>query len=162
MLLLVDANVLIDYAASDPGILELVSRHVGPIHVPRDILFEVRQLDEEQCSLLGITVVEPSLAQQLEAGGKDGVGGLSYQHWLCLIVARDQGWTCVTNDKPLRRMCGEQAIPLLWGLQLMLELVAGDQLTQGEALEVAERIAVENPLITSGVIKAFKRKVGTL
>jgi hypothetical protein len=33
-LLILDANVLIDYCAADSRILTLISRHVGQIHVP--------------------------------------------------------------------------------------------------------------------------------
>lgn len=47
MLLVVDANVLIDYAKADESVLALVVRHVGPVYVPRDVLDEVDQVDED-------------------------------------------------------------------------------------------------------------------
>lgn len=44
-----DANVLIDYVKTNPEILGLVSKHVGPIYVVADVLEEVDQLDVVQC-----------------------------------------------------------------------------------------------------------------
>jgi hypothetical protein len=38
MLLLVDANVLIDFALTDRTVLAVVVRHLGVVHVPRDVL----------------------------------------------------------------------------------------------------------------------------
>jgi len=43
-----DANVLIDYAKTTPGILALVAKHVGPVYVAADVLEEVEQLNEAQ------------------------------------------------------------------------------------------------------------------
>ena len=99
--LILDANVLIDYCATDRSILTLISRHVGQIHVPVELLEEVKALDESECDRLGLHVFEPEL-EQLAAAGKRRPG-LSYYDHLCLLVAKQGGWTCVTNDGKLRR-----------------------------------------------------------
>jgi hypothetical protein len=103
MLLLVDANVLIDFALTDRTVLAVVVRHVGVAHVPRDVLAEVEQLDEAACAELGLVVVDGTLEQLTEAGA--GTGRLSFEDRVCLILARDNGWTCVSNDGRLRREC---------------------------------------------------------
>jgi hypothetical protein len=56
--LVADANVLIDYAKTDPSILAIHVRHLGPIYVPSVILDEVDQLDVADCERLGLTVIE--------------------------------------------------------------------------------------------------------
>lgn len=61
MELVADANVLIDYAQTDPSVLTLHVRHFGPIYVPSVILDEVDQLDAADCESLGLTVVEEPL-----------------------------------------------------------------------------------------------------
>jgi hypothetical protein len=61
MELVADANVLIDYAKTDPTILALYTRHLGPIYVPSVILDEVDQLDISDCASLGLTIVEEPL-----------------------------------------------------------------------------------------------------
>jgi hypothetical protein len=38
VLLLVDANVLIDFVVADRQVLALVAAHVGAVHVPRGVL----------------------------------------------------------------------------------------------------------------------------
>ena len=93
-LFLVDANVLFDYANTYPTVLTLVARRLGPVHVPEVVLDEVEQLDEDACDRLALVVVEGTLEQILEAGD----GGLSFPDWMCLILARDEGWTCVTKE----------------------------------------------------------------
>ncbi len=157
MLLVVDANVLIDYAKADESVLALVVRHIGPVFVPRDVLDEVDQVDEDTCTRLGLQIAEGSLEQLLEAGA--GGGGLSFQDWMCLILARDNGWVCVTNDGRLRRACEEADVEIRWGLQLMLEVVDAGGLDAETAIEVAEAIGRTNRWIGASVVEAFVKKV---
>lgn len=161
MLLIVDANVLIDYANSDLSILALVSRHVGLIHVPSVILDEVDGLNEEDCFNLGLSVVEESIEVLLTAA--ETRGALSFEDHVCLLLAAENGWTCVSNDKPLHSACVEESVPVKWGLRLMIELVEGGHLGKDDAFEVAEAIQVSNPRhITSVIIDEFKRKINLL
>jgi predicted nucleic acid-binding protein len=160
-LLVVDANVLIDYLSADLNILDLAARHLGTIHIPRAILDEVRQLSEADCDRLGLRLVTASLDQLLEAGR--GGGRLSFNDRLCLILARDGGWTCVTNDGALRKACGAASVSVLWGLELMTGLVAQGCLTPEAALRVARAIQAGNPRhITGEILERFERKVRRL
>ena len=155
--LLVDANVLIDYQMSDISILSLVSQHIGPVHIVSSVLAEVEGLDESACERLGLRVIEPSLEQAKEAHQLKG--RLSFQDSLCLVVCRDHTWICVTNDKALRRSCVEASVSLLWGLELMLELLKSGHLSVAVALDVAEQIHKANPVfLNQKVLEAFKDK----
>lgn len=156
--LIVDANVLIDYAGTDPGILTLASEQIGTVHVPQTVLDEVGQLTAEDCRRLGLTIVDASLDQMLEAGSRRG--RLSFTDRICLILAADHGWTCVTNDKALRSACLGAAVPVWWGLELMVELVQRSQLSRKTALEVAEAIHRANPQhITSAILTRFEQRL---
>lgn len=157
MLLLVDANVLIDFAATDREVLELVVRHVGPVHVPRDVFDEVDQLDEATCAALGLVIVEGTLDQLAEAGAARG--RLSFPDRVCMILARDNGWTCVTNDGRLRRECEAVGIQVRWGLQLLLALVESGAMTANRAVSVAEAVGRTNPHMKPEVVAAFTMKV---
>lgn len=116
--LVIDANVLIDYATTDESVLALAARHFGRFIVPLPVLDEVELLDAVAYERLGIEVVEPTLEQLLEAGAERG--RLSFEDRLCLVVARDAGWLCVTNDRRLRphvarrpfRSCGASSSSL--------------------------------------------------
>jgi rRNA-processing protein FCF1 len=153
----VDANILIDYAVADTSILNLASRFVGTIHIPRSILEEVSQLGETDCDRLDLRIVDASLDQIQEAVG--GSGRLSFNDRVCLILARDSGWTCLTNDRALRKAGDDIAVPVLWGLELMLELIAIGQLTAESALQVARGIQSANPRhITAEILDRFERK----
>ena len=156
--LILDANVLIDYCATDRTILTLISRHVGQIHVPVELLEEVKALDESEYDRLGLHVFEPEL-ELLAAAGKRRPG-LSYYDHLCLLVAKQGGWTCVTNDGKLRRECAAEKVPVLWGLEPMIDLVGAGFITVAEARRVALAIQKENPLyITATVIKRFGQRI---
>jgi rRNA-processing protein FCF1 len=100
-LLILDANILIDFYNYDMTIIQLIGRNVGQIYLPTPILDEIDEIDEDCCTELGIILIEPTLDQALSASAKNGP--LSFQDNLCLIIAKEHGWTCVTNDKPLRR-----------------------------------------------------------
>src|SRR6478735_4229471 len=98
-LLLVDACVLIDFAKVDRSILTLAARHVGEVYVATPVLEEVREIDAAMAVSLGIKLFEPSL--ELVAQAASVRGRLSFQDRVCLLVAKAEGWTCVSNDKAL-------------------------------------------------------------
>jgi hypothetical protein len=87
--LILDANVLIDYCAADRTVLTLISRHVGQVHVPVELLEEVKALDEGECERLGLRVFEPELELLMMAGKRRPC--LSYYDHLCLLVAKQGG-----------------------------------------------------------------------
>lgn len=97
--MVVDANVLIDYLAADVTILQRVSCHLGTIHIPRQVLREVPRIDPDDCRRLDLRIVDETVEQLLEAGQHRG--RLSFHDQLCLILARDADWMCVTNDRAL-------------------------------------------------------------
>lgn len=153
-----DANVLIDYAKTSIAILGQVAKHVGPVYVAADVLEEVEQLDEALCKAIGLTVVDGNLAQLTEASQRGGP--LSFEDKLCLVLARDNGWACLSNDGPLRDACKAQGVPVVWGLEIMLSLVEGGHLKGADAITVAQAIHAVNPMfITAKILSAFQRKV---
>ena len=159
--LVIDANVLVDYQAADLAILALVNRHVGTVHILTTMLAEVEGLDESDCERLGFRVVEPSFVQVVEAASQ--TGRLSFQDFTCLVVCRDHGWTCVSNDRALRRACEADGIDVIWGLELMLELVRHGHLLANDASEAAERIHLANPVyVNSAILTAFRAKLAGL
>jgi len=156
--LIVDANVLIDYAATDKTILGLVNRSLGTVCIPRPVLDEVTDFSEADCVSLGLRIVDGSVDQLLEAGKMRG--RLSFHDRLCLILAQAEGWTCVTNDKALRRSCAEVSVPVLWGLELMIDLVLSGMLPRNAALEIASSIQRLNPRhITPEILQRFAERL---
>jgi len=118
--LILDANILIDYCQCDRSIIKLICYYVGEIYLAAPILNEINQIDEGDCLELGIKLVEPELEQvMLAAGGK---GPLSFQDNLCLILAKENGWTCVTNDKPLRKKCQNEGVTLNTSPAILLKM----------------------------------------
>jgi predicted nucleic acid-binding protein len=160
-LLLVDADVLIDYVVAEVTILGRVARHVGSVYVVRSVLAEVEGLDADQCTRLGIEIVEPSVDQLLEAGAEPR-GRLSFNDRVSLIVAAEAGWTCVSNDRALRRACGDRQVQVWWGLHLLLALVRDGALDRDAALAVARAIHESNPLhITREIVERFVRELSS-
>ncbi len=104
-LLVLDANVLIDYVHAARSILELTVQHLGDVFVPEAILDEVPDLSREDCEALGIQVVTASDQQVTEAAAFGRKGPLSFNDRLFVLMARDERWVCVTNDKSLRAAC---------------------------------------------------------
>ena len=153
-----DANVLIDYVEADAGLLGLVAQHLASVHVPSPVLAEVRRLSPREAKRLGIDVVEPTLQQATEAAL--GGGPTSFQDRLCLVVARDGKWTCLTNDKALRKSCEPVGIPCLWGMEVMRLLVQSGHLPARRAWATAQKMAAGNPYITQPILARFKSQLG--
>ena len=153
-----DANVLIDYAESDRKVLTLIARHIAAIHVPSPVLAEVRRLAAREAARLGVEVIEPTLAQATEAAR--GAGPTSFEDRLCLVVARDRGWACLTNDKALRKACEEAGVRCIWGLEAMVLLVRSGRLAAKRAWITAKRIGAGNPYITKAILGRFREQIG--
>lgn len=156
--LVADANVLIDYAGSDKSILPLVSRHIATIYVPSPVLKEVRKLSEKDAASLGIVVVEPTLDQVLKA--QAGEGQTSFQDRLCFVIARDAGWSVLTNDMVLRKACDNAGIACVWGMEAMAILVETKHLSAARATGVAKKIAHINSFITGSILERFRTRIG--
>ncbi len=86
---------------------------------------------------------------------------LSGQDRVCLEMASANGWTCATNDKVLRSACAARGVSLLWGLELMVELVARDVLPVKRATKVGIKMHEINPRsITDTVLRDFLSRIG--
>jgi rRNA-processing protein FCF1 len=157
-LILTDANILIDYASCGMEVLALVSEHLAPVVVPDVILQEVRSLTQEQIEEAGITVVETPLDLLLP----DPLVSkrLSTQDRVCLEMASANGWTCATNDRVLRNACQARDVRLVWGLELMVELVDRRILPEKKARNVGKKMHQVNPKsITNQVLTDFLARI---
>ena len=158
--LLADADVLIDYRESEIKILELVVQHIGRVVVLAPVLDEVRGLSPAQCAQLGIEVEEVDTEQLVRASEVES--RVSFNDRLCLVACRRKGWTCVTNDGALRRLCKRHGIATRFGLGLMIDLVTAGALTRRRAMAVARKIRTSNPLhINECILARFNAAIST-
>lgn len=152
-LLILDACVLIDFWDADPSVLTLVVQNIGEVHIAENVLSEVRQVDRSAAMTAGLILVEPSL--EVMAAAATRRRGLSFQDHLCLILARDRSWTCVSNDGRLRQACAEDGVSVLWGLELLAQLVEVGGLPAITGIELGKRMAAANPYLTEKVVRRF-------
>lgn len=157
-LLIVDACVLIDLCKADRSVIALISRDLGSVHVATPVLAEVDQLDQSQALSLGIKLVEPTLDQAAEAAAHRG--GLSFSDRLCLLLAKANDWTCVSNDRRLRRACADEGVAVMWGLELIAVLVEVGALPPESAREIGVAIADTNTFIGPAVLSGFLVRIG--
>lgn len=160
-LLLMDANVLIDFLDSDDTLFRLASDHIGRVHVATPVLAEeLKHESSRDWAELGIHAFEPSLEIATQAATKRA--GLSYYDMLCLLLAKEHGWTCVTNDKALRKACKGASVPVLWGLELVARLVECDALPSADAERIGRAIQAANRFITDALLARFLRRIRAL
>ena len=152
-----DANVLIDYVIANKKILHLAVKHLCDIHVPVPVLKEVKDISRSELEKLGIIIFEPTLDQINQAVQKPF--GLSFQDQLCLLIAKENGWVCATNDKQLRAQCEAGKVEVIWGLDIMLRLNKQGFLERAEATKTAEKIAEINRYIGKEIIRQFIEKL---
>ena len=158
-LLIVDANVLIDFCKTDKTVLRLIATHVGTVHIAEPVLAEVKQLDRTTAESLDLHIVQADFATLTRAANAAARSPLRFQDWLCLFLADQEAWTCVTNDKRLRVECEARGVPILWGLQLVLSLVEREAFSKKDAIQLAQAIHAVNRRISRDVIDAFTRRV---
>ncbi len=156
--IVIDATALIDFLGSERSILHLISKHLGKLHVTRPVFEEVADLHKSQCEPLGITIVDLTLAQYQEADSL--VDGLSFEDCTCFVLARDNEWGCITNDKRLRSECCRHGIDCLWGLETIAKLVQNLALTPTKAYTIGKTICQLNPFIKQGTFEDFCKLIG--
>lgn len=158
-LLLLDACVLIDFLAANRDLITVASAEVR-IHVASVVLEEVDDIDAATLRALGVVIVEPELELSMDAARRRG--GLSFEDWVSLLLARTHGWTCVTNDRRLRKECGAHEVAVLWGLEILLLLVRRARLSPDEAIAAAVAMHAANPRgIPAAVVEAFRTRIRT-
>ena len=159
--LLADADVLIDYRDSELELLELIGEHAGPVAVLSPVLDEVRGVTRADCERLSISVVEVATSRLLRAGLAHS--SVSFNDRLCFVVCDEESWTCVTNDRALRRLCGRHGVQTRYGLELVVDLVASTAITAKRAVSIAYKMHESNPLhINERVISRFKNALDRL
>ena len=144
MVLLADVDVLIDYRESELAILALVAQHVGRVTVLPSVLDEVQDVRVQDCAELGIEIAEVvETERMLQVAAIESQ--VSFNDRLCLVTCREEGWTFVTNDGAIRRLCQRHGVKTCFGLALMVDLVGAGVLTRERAETVAHRIHSSNP-----------------
>ena len=156
--LIADASVLIDIADANEAVLALIAQHVARVVIPTPVLAEVDSLDELKCAALGLEVVEPTLDQLRQAAARHPA--LSFADKVCLIVARDAGATCWTNDGPLAEECTAIGVARMRGLRPLIALVEAGALALDVAIGTVELVSANNPYITNAIVDEFRRLAG--
>lgn len=141
--LILDANMLFDLFKCDKDLLPIISSGVGQIHLASTVLEQIEFIKESDCYSLGIQLIEPNANQLFGAMTKRGT--LSFQDHLCLILAKENGWTCVTNSNPLRRECEYENIPFIWRSDIIQNIAFSGAITAVTAKKLLFQFAQFNP-----------------
>ena len=158
-MIILDANVVIDFRDSDRTILRLFSCEIEKLGIPAGVLIKVRGFTKEDCEGLGIELLFPD---SMELSLITPSGSLASDDQECAILAKHRGMKVCTNDKPLRNKCDEIDVDVFWGLELLLILVEKKKLNKGKAVKVAENIKETNPYITQEILTNFRNKLDCL
>ena len=160
--MIMDACVLIDYMNGEPDLFKLISSHIGPIYVATPILEEVDSINSiEELEDLGLLPIEPEIEDVFTAEEMDGQ--TSFQDNICFLTAKRQSFICVSNDANLRRQCTDASVPILWGLELILDLTKAGGILKKEASRIAREIQISNPRhITARILSDFEAKLKRL
>ena len=134
--------MLIDYREADLPVLKEVGTHVARLAVLSETLEEVRGVGKKTCAALGIEVIEPETPTLVEAARR--LSRVSFNDRLCFLVCREQGWTCVTNDGRLRRLCRRHDVRVRYGLGLMVDLVERGAISRDRAVAIARKMQQAN------------------
>ncbi len=159
--LISDADVLIDFIAADMEILELLATRLWQLYVVPDVLRETKPLSRTRAKKLGLLIYEPTLEELAEAATRGGP--LSARDKLCLCVARNQGWGCLTNDRALRGACKTSHVKVVWGLEALLILYKEGLIQRQRARQTAILIHESNPQhINDKLLRRFEQNLMNL
>ncbi len=161
--LILDANVVISY--NDAGILwvlSLVNKHIGQVYIVTAVLEEVRDLSDVDCARRGFKVIKPTPLEMSHADKLQVPRDLSGVDRKCLAVAQERNYTCVTNEKRLRKSCEKRAVKCRGGLGLLTLLCEKHQITTNQAKEYAVKLKKTSGRISEPVMQEFFEGLGQL
>jgi rRNA-processing protein FCF1 len=151
--LVCDANILIDYFDNNEDVLKFATQFCYEIYVPIQVFKEVEQMTEKDANRLGIKLIEPTLAQLVEASMDNSA--LSNEDYLCFLIAKGNEWICATNEKALYNKCKREKVNVIRGLKIMLELNSKNILSKQDAIYTANKIKDSNPRLPGKIIDKF-------
>lgn len=155
--LITDACVLIDYVKSAKDILRILTKSVQVV-VPRILLAEeVHDLTVDEAISLGMEIIDAPIEMLEEAVRMPRP--LSSYDWLCLILARDNRWVCVSNDKRLRAECKSVGVDVQWSLDPLLMLVRQNKISKQHAEKIVRAMAKLNRFIGAQVVARFISRI---
>ena len=159
-LFVIDASVLIELNATAPSVLAMISTHVGTLHLASTMLKEeLPELAADDCVALAIRIIEPSL--EILAAASARIAGLSFHDRVCMLLARANQWTCLTNDTRLRRECKARSIAYQWGLEPVVELVRAGHLDRATARALIAALQTRSPgHYKASVAERFLKAIG--
>jgi len=154
--MIMDASVLIDFVKADRSILKFITKYVGPLYAIGPVADEVKDVNNpNELIELGVTIIEPHIDDALIAASLSGP--TSFEDRLTMLTARRYGMICVTNDKPLRKLCRQERVSILWGLKLLSKLYKVGGITKKEVIRIAVLIHQNNPKhIPDNLLERFK------
>lgn len=155
---IIDASVLIDYCINCLSVLTLFSKEIRSIYIPTPIIYEeVSQLTTSKAKKNYLKLIEPEIEQALEAEAMKIQ--TSFYDNICFILARDNGYTCITNDKHLKQLCKKRNVPNIWGLEILVILANKSKISNRKPVNIASAIRKSNSFITNEIIERFKNKI---
>jgi rRNA-processing protein FCF1 len=153
---IIDANALIDYCDADLQILSLLSQKIGTVYIARSTFDKVEQLSITQAKKNHLLIKVPDV-ETIAAAAADR-GSLAPDDKETLLLAKRNGWICITNDKPLRKECEDDGVACLWGLEPMKILVEQGEVLPSNAISVAKIIQSANPgYISDNIVNRFEK-----
>ena len=160
MILLSDANVLIDLGYVD-GLPVLTQ--LGTVEV-LDIVFDEcchPKQPELPRAIIAAGIQKVTVLQQwAQLARPYQTGPLSFQDALCLYYAKTYQRLLLTNEKPLRKFCQEQQVPVhgtLWIIQSVYERQLLSSATLCEWLSILNR---HNRRLPKAEVNSLKQRLG--
>ena len=120
MILLADANVLLDFGWVEDGLKHLAA--LGPLEVLENVRDEIKE-DDILRSLEALEVTFIPLADEWEQDLREAKrGGLSLPDATCLVYARKAGRIVLTSERKLRERCQKEEIEVHGSLWIVTQL----------------------------------------
>lgn len=154
----VDANVLIDLAEIDA--LQLLNSVFSHVSIPESIVqFELKTIDLTQIRYSASNICTKKGYKLFTELGKH-YRGLSEFDRTLLSIAIENGFLCVTNEKPLRKVCNEYQIKYTGTLGILgccyeVGIIAVEELAQ-----FVDKLEASSCYLHSDLVKQFRDEFG--
>ena len=139
--LVIDSCIIIAFIHPDIKLLDFVTQNIGDIYINSITLKEELEDHKDMLRHMSYTLIEDNIEDMCLARQMNGP--TSFHDNLQMLSCLKYGYTCVTNDRDLINLCKKNSVNVMWGLELIIELVKTKIITKDRATTMFSKSGID-------------------
>ena len=152
--LIFDANVIIDFFTISDDLVKFINELSIEMCIADVTFSKVDQLNENNAKKLNISIIETPI-DMLDKSANRCKPNLAFDDYVTYLIAKENDFILVTNDKPLKIHAQNKSVDTLWGLEIILFLESKNKVSKEKAKKLFKQLKAISNRITDNIEREF-------